>query len=424
MGVINLTPVSMSGSNPILSQSEIHHEVVKMVNEGAEIIDVGAESTRPEALPLAPEEEWQRLIPFVDNLNRILEDSRLPIKPQISIDTYHAETVRKLMEYDIDIINDVFGIERKAIAELLKGTGKKYILVHNMGRAGTKYMKEDQGVVDQMVQWFFDRTEELLKQGLNKSQIILDPGIGFGKTPEQTAAILQNIDRIKSMGFPVVIGHSRKASALPAVKHLAPIERDLETACLSKKLSCQKVDIIRVHNCRLNRNLMDAKISILVAHQNDRGIGYQNQLPWELKADKQHFRKLTLGHTIIMGRRTFESIGRPLDKRRNIVISTTLSSAPEEVEIYSSLQEALEHIHTNEEIFIIGGERLYKEALPFADYLFQTVVDASEPVDRYFPKLNEENWILENEESVASDEFNQFPQSIKSFKRVRPVAGV
>lgn len=417
MGVINLTPISMSGPNPILCRSEIHHEVVKMVSDGAEIIDIGAESTRPGATPLSAEEEWQRLRLFIENLKEILEDPVLLNKPTISVDTYHAETVRKLMNYNVDVINDVAGTEKKAIAALLKNTEKKYILVHNMGKAGTKYMRDDLNIINQLLGWFSDQIDQLLKWGLTKSQIILDPGIGFGKTPAQTAAILQNIDQLKALGYPIVMGHSRKASALQSVKHLLPIERDLETARLTKTLSHQNVDIVRVHNCRLNRQIIDAKISLIVAYQTDRGIGYQNQLPWELKADKQHFRKLTLGHTIIMGKRTYESIGRPLDKRRNMVISKTLTPAPKGVEVYSCFQEALEHIDAKDEIFIIGGERLFEEALPFADQLYLTVIQASEPADRFFPPFDERQWIVEDEALIPADELNKFPYIIKKLKR-------
>ncbi|MGE3716064.1 MAG: dihydropteroate synthase [Simkaniaceae bacterium] len=417
MGVLNLTPISMSGPNPTLSAEDIHRIIVEMVNQGAEIIDVGGESTRPQAEPITLEEEWTRLAPFLENLHQILEDPRLLVRPVISIDTYHVETVRKLKDYPIDMINDVFGIEGEAIATVLSGTKIKYVLVHNKGRPGTNYMKEDKGVMEQLLHWFSDRIEQLLKLGLTKDQILLDPGIGFGKTPAQAAEILQNLEQIKALGYPLVIGHSRKASVMPSVKHLAPTERDLETARLSKLFSHQKVDMLRVHNCRINRVLLDAKISVLAAYQTDRGIGYKNRLPWDLKGDKQNFRKITWGHTIIMGRKTYESIGKPLEQRRNIVISKTLVPAPPGVEVYPSLQEALEHMNTKEEIFIIGGEKLFQEALPFADYLYLTLVQSSKPVDKFFPPFNEAEWELEQEVFILADECNEYPYTIKTLKR-------
>jgi len=159
------------------------------------------------------------------------------------------------------------------------------------------------------------------------------------------------------------------------------------------------------------------KISLLVAYQNDRGIGYRNRLPWKLKADMHHFRELTLSNTIIMGRRTYESIGRPLELRRNIVISQTLTSPSEGIEVYPSLQEALMQIDPKEEIFIIGGERLFEEALPIADRLYLTTVEASEPVDRFFPPFDEDQWALEKEVLVAADNCNQFPHQIKTLIR-------
>ena len=418
MGVINLNPISMSGENKSFSDSELKEEIIKMVNEGAEFVDIGAESTRPGAEQVSPEKEWKRLQLFLRNLENIRTDHRLLIQPKISIDTYHAETVKKLRDYDIDIINDVSGKNKKEIALFLKGTNKKYVLVHNTGKAGTNHMKcPDNETITQIMNWFRNEIDVLLDLGIKENQIIIDPGIGFGKTPSQTAAILQNVDQIKSLGHEVLVGHSRKASVLQFVKHLPPIKRDLATAQLTKALSHQDIDIVRVHNSRLNRKLIDAKISIVAAHQKDRGIGYQNQIPWQLREDKQYFKKLTSGHTIIMGRRTYESIGTPLDNRRNIVISEKLSSSSEKIEIYSSLQEALEHINTKDEVFIIGGERLFEESLAFADHLYLTTVNASEPVDRFYPIIDENQWILEDEVSIPEDEFNQFPYTIRKLRR-------
>ncbi|XP_022778744.1 uncharacterized protein LOC111320329, partial [Stylophora pistillata] len=177
MGVINLTPISMSGPNKSFTDAELREEIVAMVNDGAEIIDVGAESTRPGAEPLTPETEWQRLQLFLRNLKGILSDSRLLIHPKISIDTYHAETVQKLKDYDIDIINDVAGVEKEKIISVLKGTKKKYVLMHNTGRAGTNHLTcSDGNIVDHLISWFEQKTSELIALGLTRAQIIIDPG--------------------------------------------------------------------------------------------------------------------------------------------------------------------------------------------------------------------------------------------------------
>ncbi len=333
MGVLNLTPISMSGPNQTLTEDELKQEFVRMVNEGAEIIDIGAESTRPGATLLSPAEEWERLQPVLINLKSILSDTRLLIQPKISIDTYHAATVEQLKNFDIDIVNDVSGTEKKMIAPFLKGTKKKYVLVHNMGRAGKNYMQcSDEETVVHMISWFEQQINELITLGLNKNQIIVDPGIGFGKKKNQTAMIIKHIGQFKRLGCPILVGHSRKASAMPSVANLTPLDRDLETAWLSKYFAKENIDFIRVHNCRLNRRIIDEKVSLIVAHQINNGIGFKNKLPWSLKEDKKHFRTVTLNKTVIMGRKTFESIDHPLELRRNIVLSRTLPSTIKDIE--------------------------------------------------------------------------------------------
>ena len=421
MGIINLTPISMSGPNPQLSKEELCEAIVKKVNEGAEIIDIGAESTRPGAEPLSLKEEWERLQPLMESLQSLLAHPSLLTRPFISIDTYHADTVSKLKELPINIINDVYGFEKEKIAAILKGTNIRYVLVHNMGKSGIAHMEGDGQVIERILSWFSKQIDLLLKAGLKKEQIILDPGIGFGKTPSQTKIILKEIERFKGLGYPILIGHSRKASAMPPVKHLPPSQRDLETAYLSKYLAHKKINFLRVHNCRLNRKLMDLQVSILVAHQLNRGIGHQQQLPWKLKEDLDHFKKLTLNNVVIMGRKTYESIEHPLASRENIVLSSQLFSQHKEtskVKVVSSLSAALLDIDPLKEVFIIGGERLYREGLKFSDKIYLTLVKASKPVDTFFPVIDLSQWRIEELFKVAANKHNQFPYEVKKLHRV------
>ncbi len=417
MGVINLTPISMSGINKRRTDDELKEEIIKIVNEGAEIIDIGAESTRPSAIVLTPEMEWERLQPFLKNLKEILADPNLLIKPQISIDTYHAETVFKLKDFGIDIINDVSGIDKQQIVSLLKNTKMKYILVHNTGKAGANHMiSDDEKVMPTMLSWFKQQINESIALGLRKEQIIIDPGVGFGKTKSQTLRIIKDIEQFKQLGYPILIGHSRKASALASVAHLPPSERDLETAWLSKYFSKKGIDFLRVHNVRLNRQIIDQKISVIVVHQLNNGIGFKNNLPWSLEDDKQHFRTTTLNKTVIMGRKTFESIGAPLKSRRNIILSKTIASTIEGIDVYKSLQEAFAKINPQEGIFIIGGEELYKQTIEHADYLYRTIVQANKPTDTFFPKINEKNWVLQTECTFSKGKKNEFSYTIQKLK--------
>lgn len=420
MGVINLTPVSMSGPEESRSPESLKEEIIKMVNDGAEIIDIGAESTRPNAEPITEKEEWERLQLFLSNINSILTNPHLVIRPKISIDTYHAETVEKLKDFDIDIINDVSGQDIEKIAPKLKGTNKKYVLMHNMGKAGVVRMdSSNEQVVDVMISWFKEHIDKLITLGLNKDQIIIDPGIGFGKTKSQTLAIIKNIEQFKQLGFPILVGHSRKGSALPAMAHLPPKDRDLETAFLSKYFSKVGINFIRVHNPLLNRRIIDEKISLIVAHQLDNGIGHKGKLPWNLAEDKKHFRNVTLNKTIIMGRNTWESIGRPLKDRRNIVLSKTLAPTIKGIEVYPSLQEALSHITLSEDAFIIGGEELYNQTIRYADYLHRTIVQASKPADTFFPEIDDSEWLLLSSQDIVKDEKNEYPYRIQKLERLK-----
>ena len=128
------------------------------------------------------------------------------------------------------------------------------------------------------------------------------------------------------------------------------------------------------------------ELHLIAAGARNRVIGYNGQIPWNIPGDLQHFKELTMGHTVIMGRRTFASIGRPLPGRENIIVTSTLYEIPGCI-IVRSLAEALE-LASREIIFIIGGQQLYKEALPLAEYLDLTFVDAEPEGDTFFPEVN------------------------------------
>lgn len=128
------------------------------------------------------------------------------------------------------------------------------------------------------------------------------------------------------------------------------------------------------------------ELHLIAAVARNRVIGYNGQIPWNIPEDLQHFKELTMGYTVIMGRRTFASIGRPLPGRENIIVTSTLYEIPGCI-IVRSLAEALE-LASREIIFIIGGQQLYKEALPLAEYLDLTFVDAEPEGDTFFPEVN------------------------------------
>lgn len=157
---------------------------------------------------------------------------------------------------------------------------------------------------------------------------------------------------------------------------------------------------------------MNSNLNIIVCIAKNRAIGRNNQLLYHLRNDLKRFKALTTGHTVIMGRRTFESLPKgALPNRRNIVLTHSSQQWPN-TEVYTSLDEALKHCSDNEEVFIIGGSSVYHEALPLAHKLFLTLVDHSpNDADTFFPAIGNE-WIETERESHLADEQNEQPYSL------------
>ena len=165
------------------------------------------------------------------------------------------------------------------------------------------------------------------------------------------------------------------------------------------------------------------RLSLIVATSPEGVIGAKGQLPWRLSADLQRFRRLTMGHAIIMGRRTFQSIGRPLPGRRSIVVSRQAEYRPEGVEVVDSLGSALELVRDDDEAFVIGGAEIYEQAFPFADRIYHTRVHAAVEGDVRFPRWDQRQWQRVEHEEFPSDPKNQYPTTFEVWDR-RPAAAM
>lgn len=159
-------------------------------------------------------------------------------------------------------------------------------------------------------------------------------------------------------------------------------------------------------------------ISLVAAMDKNRIIGKGNRLPWHLPADLKHFKTITLGKPIVMGRKTYNSIGRPLPQRRNMVISRQKNLHLLGCEVFSSLQAALKVIETDEEVMIIGGERIFHESLPLANRLYITIIDHEFEGDTFFPKWNEKEWKMESSEDHESDKSNKYRYTFIELQRI------
>ena len=165
---------------------------------------------------------------------------------------------------------------------------------------------------------------------------------------------------------------------------------------------------------------MQPKISLIVAIAQNRVIGKNNQMPWHFPADLKHFKKVTYGSPIIMGRKTFESIGKPLPGRKSIIISRQkdYSLNFDSVEIVHSFSDAAKAAKDYEEAFVIGGSDIYKLALPFAEKIYMTKLDLEVAGDTYFPELDSQKWTLVDEEHHQADEKNPHDYSFLVFERI------
>ncbi|MDO2948417.1 type 3 dihydrofolate reductase [Aeromonas simiae] len=161
------------------------------------------------------------------------------------------------------------------------------------------------------------------------------------------------------------------------------------------------------------------KIAMIAAMARDRVIGRDNAMPWHLPADLAHFRQVTMGKPILMGRRTFESIGRPLPGRRNLVISSNPDYAPAGVEVVDSIEAAFAALAESPEVMVIGGGRLYGQLLELADTLYLTHIELTVEGDTRFPDYHQLSWRQVAEESHLPDERNPYAYRFETLERLR-----
>ena len=251
VGILNVTPDSFSDGGQFINVSDALVQAEKLMLEGAEILDIGAESTRPGAQPLLPENEWQRLAPV---LNAINDHSKTwPVKPTLSVDTRHYQVAEKAIELGVDWINDVSGFSDSKMRGLVVKTAVKCVVMHNLGVPANKnnVMSGYSDICEPILNWGKQRFNELTLAGVDPGQFIFDIGIGFGKTAQQSAYLLKNIKQFQRLGFPLLVGHSRK-SFLNVITDRPFSERDFETALFSYQLALQGVNYLRIHNVGLS----------------------------------------------------------------------------------------------------------------------------------------------------------------------------
>jgi dihydropteroate synthase len=246
MGVLNCTPDSFSDGGNFNKLSTAVEHCLEMIKDGADIIDIGGESTRPGSDQVSISEELRRVIP-------VIEELKLK-KPNciISIDTQKPEVAEKAVNCGADIINDVSGLQySKETANIAAQYNVAVVLMHMKGTPKTM-QKEIQydNFLNDVNSFLCDAADTALKAGVKKNQIIIDPGIGFGKTLEHNISILSNVAFFKKAGYPVLVGPSRKAFIGTLLNESNPQKRVWGTAGAIAALAAQKTDIVRVHDVK------------------------------------------------------------------------------------------------------------------------------------------------------------------------------
>lgn len=240
MGILNFTPDSFSDGGRFNTLEAAMGQAERLLGEGADIIDVGGESTRPNHVPVGESEEIERVVPII---RAIRERFDCPI----SIDTYKARVAEEALKAGADVVNDVWGFKKEnEIARVTADFGVPCILMHN--RVEAVY----QNFIEDMKADLMESIEIALKAGVKKEKIILDPGVGFAKSYEQNLMVMKELEKFCEMGFPVLLGTSRKSMIgltldLPAMER---VEGTVATTVMGIMKGCK---FVRVHDVKANK---------------------------------------------------------------------------------------------------------------------------------------------------------------------------
>ena len=252
MGVINLTPDSFSDGGDLNSSKEVLDQVNQFLRNGVDIIDIGAQSTRPGAEEVGSKIEIKRLIPYL----KIIRSEYPEIL--ISIDTFNADVAQEALLNGANWINDVTGGRRdREILDVVSKFNCPYVITHSRGNSqNMNELSKYENVVNDVMCSLKTLIKNALEKNISKKNIIVDPGIGFSKDLNQNLEILKNLDKFKNLNLPILIGASRKRFLGEILNEINPKERDIGTLAISCLCSHFNIDIVRVHNVKMNYQIL------------------------------------------------------------------------------------------------------------------------------------------------------------------------
>jgi len=259
MGILNVTPDSFSDGGKFLSADNAVKQAIEMEKEGADIIDIGGESTRPGSKPVSIDEEMNRVIPVIEDLvNKI----NIPL----SIDTYRSEVAKKALDLGVSMVNDITALRHdKNLASLVADYNVPICLMHMKGEP--QNMQQNpiyEDVVKEIYEFLKERTNYTISSGIKKENIIIDPGLGFGKRTgngiEDNSEIIHRLSELKNLGYPILIGASRKTfiGNMCSCKSPLPVNERLEGSISAASTAVMNgADIVRVHDVKETRLSLD-----------------------------------------------------------------------------------------------------------------------------------------------------------------------
>jgi len=245
MGILNITPDSFADGGSRLDPGVAIADGERMLAEGADILDIGGESTRPGASPVSPEEEWRRIEPVITGLRALTTAC-------LSVDTYKASTAARAIDCGADIVNDISALAHDpAMAGVVARTGVPVVLMHMRGRSADMYAQAQYtDVVRTVMDELAARDALALAAGIQTDRIILDPGIGFAKRAEHSLAILAGLAAFQALGRPILSGPSRKSFLKLTAGNVPPAQRVWATAAAITASVLFGAHIVRVHDVR------------------------------------------------------------------------------------------------------------------------------------------------------------------------------
>ncbi len=241
MGVVNVTPDSFSDGGRFLAPEAAVEQALRLTAEGASVIDIGGESTRPGATPVTGDAEWARIGPVIAALA-----GRLDVP--ISVDTRHADVAAKAIDAGADLVNDVEGLRSEEMRRTVARTGAAAVVMHLRGTPAT--MQQDLAyadVRDAVYRFLADATDAAVRDGIPPERLLVDPGLGFGKSAEQSLDLLVHAGELRSLGYPVVVGASRKSFLGAVLPPGSPPDR-LEASLAAAVIAAERgVALVRAH---------------------------------------------------------------------------------------------------------------------------------------------------------------------------------